>query len=128
MNPLTSALAELESLLKRKAEIELKIEAVRKSVSILEPMYGQEHAHSRLQSLSTMSTGPENVGITEAVERALMTSQDGLSPTQVRDLLRQHDYPVRGENPMATVHTVLKRLASRSDGSVVTEIHSGKAM
>ena len=126
-NPLLSAQAELESLLEKKAEIERRIGAVRKSISILEPFYQQESHRGRLQSLSAMMTRPANIGITEAVERALMSSSEGLSPTQVRDLLKAHDYPVHGINPMATVHTVLKRLASRPDGSVVTAV-SGKTV
>lgn len=68
------------------------------------------------------------MGITEAVQWALATSPEALSPTQVRDLLVEHGYPMRGENPMATVHTVLKRLASRPDGSVVVEADSGKTL
>ena len=90
-----------------------EIEAVTKSIAILEPIYGQELDPSRLLNLSVMRTGVENMGITEAVQWALATSPEGLSPTQVRDLLVDHGYPMRGENPMATVHTVLKRLASR---------------
>ena len=127
-NPLLSAQAELESLLEKKAEIERRIGAVRKSISILEPFYQQESHRGRLQSLSAMMTRPANIGITEAVERALMSSSEGLSPTQVRDLLKAHDYPVHGINPMATVHTVLKRLASRPDGSVVATAVSGKTV
>src|ERR1035441_3838041 len=105
-----------------------EIEAVTKSIAILEPIYGQELDPSRLLNLSVMRTGVENMGITEAVQWALATSPEGLSPTQVRDLLVDHGYPMRGENPMATVHTVLKRLASRPDGPVVVEADSGKTL
>src|ERR1035441_1398242 len=105
-----------------------EIEAVTKSIAILEPVYGQELDPSRLLNLSVMRTGVENMGITEAVQWALTTSPEALSPTQVRDLLVEHGYPVRGENPMATIHTVLKRLASRPDGSVEVEAHAGKTV
>ena len=128
MDPLTSAQAELESLLKLKAEIERRIEAVTKSIAILEPFYAQKRDFSRLLNLSVMMTGVGNMGITEAVQWALTTSPEALSPTQVRDLLVEHGYPVRGENPMATIHTVLKRLASRPDGSVEVEAHAGKTV
>ena len=128
MNPLVSALAELESLLKKKAEIEQRIDAVRRSISILEPFYEEDSDRSRLHSLSSMMTRPANIGITEAVERSLRSSSEGLSPTQVRDLLELHDYTVQGINPMATVHTVLKRLASRPDGSVIANTASGKTV
>lgn len=128
MNPLSSARIELESLLKRQAEIERKIEAVTKSIRLLEPVYAQEPEFDRLGGLSTMLAEWENVGITEAVLRVLMTSREGLRPTQVRDLLVTNGYQVRGDNPMSTVHTVLKRLASRPDGSIVVEDNSGKLL
>jgi hypothetical protein len=128
MNPLISAQAELESLLKQKAEIERRIEAVTKSIAILKPVYGLDLDPSRLLNLSVMMAGVEKMGVTEAVQWALMASPEGLTPTQVRDLLAEHGYPVRGENPMATVHTVLKRLAGRPDGSVVAEAASGKTV
>lgn len=128
MNPLASARVELESLVKLKAEIERKIEAVTKSIEILKPQYAQECDPSRLLNLSVMMSGVNNLGITEAVQWALTTSPDGLSPTQVRDLLIGQGYSVRGENPMATVHTVLKRLAARPDGSVVVGTQCGKTL
>jgi hypothetical protein len=128
MNPLISAQGELESLVKLKAQIERKIEAVKKSIEILAPLYAQERGPSQLLSLSVMVAGLEKLGITEAVLWALTTSPEGLSPTQVRDLLVERGYPVRGENPMATIHTVLKRLASKPDGSVVVASHLGKTL
>jgi hypothetical protein len=132
MNPLTNAQAELESLVKQKTEfnreIDRRIEAVTKTIAILEPVYGQGRDRSRLVNLSVMRVGVENLGITEAVQWALTTSREGLSPTEVRDLLVEHGCAVRGENPMATVHTVLKRLANKPDGSVVVEATSGKTV
>ena len=94
----------------------------------MEPQYARERDPSRLLNLSVMMTGLENMGITEAVRWALTTGPEGLSPTQVRDLLMERGYPLRGANPMATVHTVLKRLAGRPHSSVVVEVHSGKTL
>ena len=92
MNPLTSAQAELETLVKLQAEIGRKIEAVKKSIGILEPLYANERDPSRLLHLNVMMTGLENLGITEAVQWALSTRPEGLAPTQVRDLLVEHGY------------------------------------
>jgi hypothetical protein len=128
MNPLANARAELDSLRKLKAEIEMKMEAVTQSIAILEPSYAQEHEPSHLLNLSVMMTGLENMGITDAVRWALTTSLEGLSPTQVRDVLVEHGYSVCGENPMATIHTVLKRLAHETGGSVVVEGRLGRTV
>jgi hypothetical protein len=125
MNPLTSALSELEALQQRKAEIERKIEAVTKSIKLLEPVYAQER-YNRLMGLDVMRAEIEDVGMTEAVLRVLMASAEGLYPTQVRDSLVENGFEIRSSNPMATVHTVLKRLAAKPDGSVVAEEVSGK--
>jgi hypothetical protein len=127
MNPLNSARAELESLRKQKVEIDLRIDAVTKTIKLLEPLYGRDVDRTHGMTLAEMMAPGEQVedlGLTAAVHRVLMAKAgDPLFPTQVRDLLVESGYPIRGDNPMASVHTVLKRLASRPDGSVIAKEH-----
>ena len=116
-------------LLKRKAETDRKIEAVTNTIRLLEPLYGRDRDPSRLISLTEMRNTGKDVGITKAVLCALMASSSGLSPTEVRDVLSGNGYEIRGDNPMAAVHTILKRLASKPNGPVIVqESDSGKRL
>jgi len=55
-NPLESAHIELKALVEQKAQIDLKIEAVKKSITILEPVYGRSVGRID-QSISWESRG-----------------------------------------------------------------------
>jgi hypothetical protein len=126
MNPLESAQTELVDLLAKKDDIDRKIAAIQQSIQILEPLYGRQFTGARPRSLvEDLANDVRNLGITDAIERVLM-SQPGvwMAPTIVRDHLVERGYQIVGDNPMANVHTVLKRLVDRK-GPIVS-IASGK--
>ena len=111
VNPLQNAKAERALLLKQKTEIERKLKAVDASIEIYEPVYGED---------PEMPLLPESVipkGLTDTV-RALMQHNQGKlwSPTDMRDALVRfgHDFGDQ-VNPMASIHTVLKRITSGND-------------
>jgi hypothetical protein len=127
MNPLESAQTELADLLAKKDEIDSKIAAIQQSIRILEPLYGRQFTGARPRSLvEDLSTDLRNLGITDAIERVLM-SRPGvwMAPTIVRDHLVERGFKIAGDNPMASVHTVLKRLVDRK-GPIVSGADSAK--
>ena len=131
MNPLRSARTELESLLKQKAEIDRKIDAVTESIRLLESVYAPDIDRTHNTNLAQLMDELDNIGITEAVERALMTKPGKrFYPTQVIDLLAKNAYQVVGDNPIATVQTALKRLVGVGPGApfVAEEDAAGKTL
>lgn len=126
MNPLESATTELRMLLEKKAEIDRKIDAVQQSIKLLEPVYGRSFSTANVAAFAEdLASDVRNLGITEAVERVLMGRPNKrLSPIMVRDLLVERGFKPIGENQMASIHTVLKRLAARS-GPIVKEQDRG---
>jgi len=109
MNPLQNALAELDRLTNQRAEIDKRIEALQKSVEILEPVYLVPSD----EELALMSSAIAEAGMTEAIYKVLESQpQKLLTPMQVRDALVASGFKLPKNNPMASVHTVLKRLAT----------------
>jgi len=122
MNPLENAQAELGRLLETKAQInadiDRKIEAVQKAIQLFWPVYGQEEASPKLENAF-----PEGVGMTEAIEVVLMASPDKPLPaTSIRNGLLEAGFKLSGNNPMAAIHQVLKRLVARGNWFVSEEI------
>jgi hypothetical protein len=71
----------------------------------------------------------ESVGITEAIERALRKYPGKLlPPTSVRNALFEMGFKVAGNNPMASVHQVLKRLVARAGSCYVSQPIEGRTM
>jgi hypothetical protein len=98
MDPLQNAEAELERLTRERDEIEAKIAVIRQTIEILGPVYADQRTE----------------GMTERIRQALMAKPDvGISPKVVRMHLEQGGFDLSGySNPMATIHTILKRLVS----------------
>jgi hypothetical protein len=130
MNPLDSAKAELERLLERRIEIDRKLDAVQGTIKLLEPLYGRDAELNASGISLAEALAQDDLGITAAVERALMSKPyEPLYPTQVRDLLTANGFGLKGENPMATIHTILKRLAAKPDSNVIgIDDNAGKTM
>jgi hypothetical protein len=129
MNLLENAKAELEGLLEQRAELDRKIKAVQEAIKLFEPIYATvESQIQRVQQFMLMED-MENIGITQAVERALMSVPDiFLPPTSVRDKLVDANFKLVGENPMASIHQVLKRLVARDKSPFVAEEHQGQTL
>jgi len=66
-----------------------------------------------------------DVGFTSAV-RASFSPGIGLSPVQVRDRLKKSGFPLEDyKNPLATIHTILKRLVKSKELFVAPEENDG---
>lgn len=118
----------MDRLLEQEIEIQRKKEVLRQTIKLLEPLYGRD-AELEASGISLAEAlAQDELGITDAVEHVLMARAGQiLSPTKVRDLLTEGGYVIRGDNPMATIHTVLKRLAAKGNGPIdAIEDQAGK--
>jgi hypothetical protein len=107
-NLLESAMAELEMLLRQRAECDRRIEALQKAVKILEPIYRQTGTATASVELLLRSS---DLGLTDRVRAILQASERPLSPTQVRERVQDSGLDLSEySNPLATVHSVLRRL------------------
>ena len=73
-------------------------------------------ALSELTDLQEDSDAPWGLvtGITDACKTAILSAEKALLPMEVRDRIKALGFPDQ-ENLLASVHTVLKRLAARGD-------------
>lgn len=119
MNPLENSELELASLMEKRAELDRKIESVRQAIEVLEPVYRATpttHEDATIWQIVQDIDDIQNVGITEAIKKVLMAHPDVLfAPTTVRDALAAAKFTIKGDNPMASVHQVLKRLTARDN-------------
>lgn len=102
------------------AVFDTRIAAVEQAIKILEPVYS-------VLPIAAIPVLDESVGITEAIERALRKYPGKLlPPTSVRNALFEMGFKVAGNNPMASVHQVLKRLVARAGSPYVHEQVDGQ--
>jgi hypothetical protein len=126
MNLLEKAKLEAEELKRQRdavaAVFDAKIAVVEQTVKLLEPVYAP-------MSNLTVPLLDDSVGITEAIETALRKyAGKPLAPTAVRDVLSEMKFKINGDNPMASVHQVLKRLIARSSSPYISEQVDGQTM
>jgi hypothetical protein len=63
-------------------------------------------------------TAPQ--GLTDACRSILKSTESDLTPTDVRDSLEQSGFDLgKYENPLAVIHTTLKRLAEQGEVTIV---------
>jgi len=118
---------ELERALQQRAEIDKKIKALQESMRLLGPIYGQTPSYGSLQELASLSD-IKDLGITAAIERVLMcVPNQWMPPTSVRNALVEAGFELAGDNPLASIHQVLKRLVARN-GPYVSEEIDGQTM
>lgn len=115
-NPLEAARAERERLLRgientrsHLQRLERKLTAVDKTIEILEPAYERGDENATVNDLLD-TLEPPSPGITDAIRAVLQVADHYLTPTAVRDGLKQTAVLKDYENEMAVVHQVLRRL------------------
>jgi hypothetical protein len=110
LNPLEVVLAELKALEVEKQRLDECIDALRQSARLLDAIYGAPAEAFEPLLDETFA----NSGITDAVRKVFASrTEERLSPTTVRDCLVAGGFDLNGRpNPMATIHTVLKRLVN----------------
>jgi hypothetical protein len=114
---LEKARLELSELLAAKNEIELRILRLTGTVESLRALCSNEP--------KSFQAEVRGLGLTDAIRRILESSNFAMSPTQVRAVLMASHFDLSEQsNPMASIHSVLKRLVEA--GEVVPDPSDGR--
>lgn len=124
-----AAIAELTELMRKREMLEnsremlnARIAKVRRGVLALSPLVGEEPTgvENKYPHLFPELIPPD-IGMTDAIRKVLQSAGTFLTPVGVRTELKTTGYDTdRYKNVLASIHTVLKRLAE--SGEVETEI------
>ena len=99
---LDAALREYETLLQQKADVDARLAQVAESVGTLTRLCGY--------------TPTVAYGLTEACKTSLRCSNAPMTPLDVRDRLQSTGFDInRYSNPLAAIHTVLRRLTESGE-------------
>ena len=112
--------AELEDILNSESVLEARLRVIRRRTDAL------AKAAQGLSALVGEDTEKESIGITDAIREIL---REGLThiwkPTSVRNYLRRKEFPLeKYQNPLAVVHTTLRRLEGQGEVEAIRK--SGK--
>lgn len=128
-----AAIEELTKLMEEYEELESQMEALRKRISVVRSGVvglaglcgatpGKEYPHLFPHTIRT------DVGFTDAI-RAVLKSKGmhyGFTPVAVRDALNEAGFDLgKYKNPLASIHTILKRLEIRDEVKGVTSDDGG---
>jgi|SRR5665213_34687 len=116
MDFLQQAEIELEALETAKFQLEQKIEAVKQTIKLLKPTYQpyREGSESNTGLAALLLGDVSDMGLTDAIFDVLRSRPNELMlPMKVRDVLLGLGYTLDQSNPMAAIHTVLKRISKR---------------
>ena len=110
----------LRKLLDQREQLNRKIEHTAELISANANFLPEGERAAQLQKLAEMVAGPP--GFTDSVRHVLRNApSQALTAKKVRDLLRGAGFDLSSyTNPLASIHTILKRLAERGE-VVVTE-------
>lgn len=114
---------EIVECLKQKQAIDAKIKHLANVISANAQMLRDSERDAEIESLSEM-TG-EQLGFTDAI-REVLNSNSGFffNAIGVRDRLRDYGFPLESyTNPLASIHTILKRLFDK--GELKRQTNSG---
>lgn len=99
---------EIERLKAQRAEIEERLAALQEAHHLVEDAWGDIN--------SSVIKASADVGMTDRIREILATYRGCLQPTDVRDALVRGGFNLEGRsNPMAEVHTVLRRLVASGE-------------
>jgi hypothetical protein len=105
-----NAKSELARLQNERTELEKQITALTKTISAIAPLVG--------------AGAPEAapVGLTDAIRSILARAEGPLSASEIRDRLVEMGLDMAAySNPLATIHTVLRRLTDSDEADVQKE-------
>ena len=103
--------SELENVLTEELEIELRLRKLRERSEAL------GKASQGLAGLVGENQEEESIGITDAIRKILRDGSNHIwKPTAVRVSLKREEFPIgKYQNPLAVIHTTLKRLEEQSE-------------
>jgi|GEM_PF-6879589 len=127
MNALEHIECELAAAREKRADLDRAIKALEQSADLLKPIYGTRTKADL--AFINMSESIKDVGITRAVEHILRScAGKPLPPTSVRNGLLEAGFELTGENPLASIHQVLKRLVAREKSPYEAVEFQGQTM
>jgi hypothetical protein len=107
---LEQAIEEYERLKRQREEIETRLAQLRQTITALAPLCRRDSAHHL-----------DEIGLTDACRSVLRASLGPLPPVEVKHRLAATGVDLSGySNPMASIHTILKRLAAAGEVRRVT--------
>ena len=108
----------LQKLLDERDQLNRKIEHTAELISANANFLPEDERATQLQKLAETVAGPP--GFTESVRNVLRNvPSQALTAKKVRDLLRGAGFDLSSyTNPLASIHTILKRLAERREVEV----------
>ncbi len=111
---------ELSELLRQRSALTRRIGAVNQTIVGLIKLFGEDVLSDDLK-LVGHRVGRRGVGVTDSCRRVLMEAGGPVSAREVRDLIQQTTPAVlaKHKDPLATVNTVLGRLAEYGEAQAV---------
>jgi hypothetical protein len=108
----------LRKLLEQRDQLNRKIEHTAELISANANFLPEDERATQLQKLAETVAGPP--GFTDSVRNVLRNvPSQALTAKKVRDLLRGAGFDLSSyTNPLASIHTILKRLAERGEVEV----------
>ena len=106
--------AELETLLRQRAEIVKRIGSIRQTIVGLANVFGEDTLGPKLMELVDRKPQQRQTGFTKTCRVVLMEANRPLTAQEVCRQIRERDPALlaRHKDPLASVTTVLNRLAS----------------
>ncbi len=124
-----AAQRELRELLRERAEIMKRIGTVKQTIVGLANMFGDEVLDEELLDLVDRRGNGRQPGFTRACRLVLLEAKSPLTARQVCDELRARygDLLMNHKDPLASVTTVLNRLAEYGEARAVLNPHGKRA-
>ena len=90
-------------------ELELEVARVKGKIEVLEPLFSEERERDERRWADLA-----HLGIQECCYRVLLESSEPMDATLISHRLREHNVDIdRYANPLAVIHTSLKRIPDR---------------
>jgi chorismate mutase len=114
--------AELQHLLRQRAEIVRKIGTVKQTLTGLAKLFGDNALNAELLDLVERKPDSRQSGFTNLCRKCLMTANRALSSREVREWMMKEAPLVlkRHKDPTASITTVLNRLVAYGEAKALT--------
>lgn len=131
-NALVAASDEIQELLKKRAEIDERLNQLKTTVNalaaILTPSPRPHNSYEWDTAVARMELGslPDitDAGISDAIRRVLVDARTPLTPTEIRDALITRGIELsQYANPLSVIHNTLKRLTRQGELTAIVALH-----